>query len=228
MPNVFRAVAVGAVCLVSLAQPSSLLAQEPADQPGEGNASIYNLDRSAGVGGVAIDGPINKTVASRAVELIKSIRPDVDELTVYLNSPGGDVLAAIELGEVVRSQWALTTVADQQSECLGACVLVLAAGVRRTPAPDKVGLYRPSFDPKESARDRGGQKTAALTKKVQAYLAHMGMPDRLFKEMMQRPPDKMLLLDAARLKALGLEGVYPAYEQWLRANANQPRPAQSN
>lgn len=227
MPNVFRAVAVGAVCLVSLAHPSSLLAQEPADQPGEGEASIYNLDRSAGIGGVAIDGPINKTVASRAVELIKSIRPDVDELTVYLNSPGGDVAAAIELGEALRSQWALTAV-DDQAECLGACVLVLAAGVRRTAAPDTVGLYRPSFDSKEAARDRAGQKTAALTRRVQLYLAHMGMPDKLFKEMTQRPSNKMLKLDAAQLKAFGLEGVYPAYEQWLRANANQQRPAQSN
>ena len=58
-----------------------------------------------------------------------------------------------------------------------------AAGVRRTPAPDTVGLHRPS-DP----------KNAALAKRVQTYLTRMGMPDRLFKEMMQRASDKTLVL----------------------------------
>lgn len=226
MPNVFRTVTVCAVCLISLAQPSPLTAQST-DQPGEGNASIYNLDRNAGTGGVAIDGPIDKAVASHAVQLIKSVRPDVNDLMIYLNSPGGDPAAAMELGEEVRKQWALTVV-DEHGECLGACVLVLAAGVRRTPMPDRVGIYNPSLEPKELAGlSRGSQKNAGLAKRVQTYLARMGMPARLYSEMVQRPPDKMLLLDAGRLKALGLEGVYPAYEEWLRTNANQ-QPAQPN
>ena len=88
--------------------------------------------------------------------------------------------------------------------------------MRRTPAPDTVGLHRPS-DP----------KNAALTKRVQTYLARMGMPERLFKEMMQHGSDKTLVLDAAKLKTFGLEGIFPPYEEWTRANAHQ-RPAQSN
>ena len=96
---------------------------------------------------------------------------------------------------------------DEDGECLGACVLVLAAGARRAPAADKVGLRRPSVDPKKS-RDRASPKNAALAKKVQAYLARMGMPKKkLFQDMMQQ--DKVLLLNAARLKTLGLEGTGP-------------------
>jgi hypothetical protein len=34
--------------------------------------------------------------------------------------------------------------------------------------------------------------------------------------------ERVLLLDARRLKALGLDGTDPAYEQWLRANNQQP------
>ena len=105
-----------------------------------------------------IHGPIDKAVASQVIKLIRSIRPDVDELTVSLNSSGGDVLAALELGEEVRKQWAWTAV-DDDGECLGACVLVLAAGVRRTPAPEKVGLQRLNFEQRESiSRDRAKQK----------------------------------------------------------------------
>jgi len=52
----------------------------------------------------------------------------------------------------------------------------------------------------------------------------MGMPKKLFQEMSQQPSERVLLLDARRLKALGLDGTDPAYEQWLRANNDQQPP----
>ena len=165
-----------AVWLMGLAHLSPLAAQLSLDQkPAAGIANIYNLDRDARVGSVEINGQIDNAVASQAIKLIRSIRPDVDELTVFLSSRGGDVLAAIELGEEVRKQWAWTAV-DDDGECLGACVLVLAAGVRRTPAPEKVGLQRLNLEQKELAStsgDRTKQKSAALAKSVESYLARM-------------------------------------------------------
>lgn len=219
MPNFFRTIPFCALCIMSTICPVPLAAQPLNDQAGEGNVNIYNLDRNAGVGGVEISGPIDKAVASKAMDLIRSIRPDVFELTVFLNSQGGDALAAIELGEEVRKQVALTAV-DDHGECLGACVLVLAAGVRRIPTPDSVGIRRLSFDPKEFANmsaDRANQKRAALLRKVETYLARMGMPKRLFQEMAQSS-DKVRLLNASRLKTLGLDGTDPAFEEWERAN----------
>jgi hypothetical protein len=115
----------------------------------------------------------------------------------------------MELGEEIRRQWVLTSV-DDDGECFGACVLVLAAGVRRTPASETVGLQRMSFAQNDVA------------KKVQAYLSRMGMPKKLFQEIAAQQSSNNLL-DSGRLKALGLEGIDPAYEQWLRANANQER-----
>ena len=213
-----------AVCLMGLALLSPVAAQSPVDQQtAGGTANIYNLDRDAHVGRVEIQGPIDRALTSQAIELIRSIRPDVDELTVLLNSPGGDVLAAMELGEEIRNQSALTAV-DDDGQCVGACVLVLAAGVRRTPAPEKVGLQRLNF---EQTRDRAKQKHAGLAKSVEAYLARMGMPKRLFQEIRQQSSERVLLLDAQRLKALGLNGTDPAYEQWLRAN-NYQQPLQSD
>jgi hypothetical protein len=226
MPNFFGSVRLCAVCLMGLAHLSPVAAQLSVDQTAGGFANIYNLDRDTRVGGVEIHGPIDKAVASQAVKLIRSIRPDVDELTVFLNARGGDVLAAIELGEEVRKQWAWTAV-DDDGECVGACVLVLAAGVRRTPASEKVGLQRLNFEHREfvsTSRDRVKQNYAALARSVEAYLARMGMPKKLFQEMSQQPSERMLLLDARRLKALGLDGTDPAYEQWLRANNDQQPP----
>ena len=223
MPNFFRSAKLSAVCLMGLAHLSPLAAQLSVDQQGAGGtANIYNLDRDAHVGGVEIHGTIDTAVARQAIELIRSIRPDVDELTVFLSSPGGDVLAAIELGEEIRGQWALTAVGDDGGECLGACVLVLAAGVRRTPAPERVGLQRLNFDQRDSDRERAKRKYAGLAKTVETYLARMGMPKKLFQEISQQSSGKVLLLDARRLKMLGLDGTDPAYEQWLRDNYEQP------
>jgi hypothetical protein len=186
------------------------------------------LDSEAHVGGVEIHGPISKAMVSQAVQLIRSIRPDVDDLKVFLSSPGGDVLAAMELGEEIRKQWAWTTV-DEHGECVGACVLVLAAGVRRIPTPENVGLQRMNFDQKEFVAslpsDKAKQKYTGVAKRVETYLARMGMPKKLFQEMSaQQSSAKVRLLDAAKLKSLGLDGTDPAYEQWLRENSNQQPP----
>jgi len=195
-----------------LALLSPLTAQSPVDQQvAEGTANIYNLDRDARVGGVEIHGSIGKAVASQAVKLIRSIRPDVDELTAFLSSPGGDVLAAIELGEEVRKQWAWTAV-DDNEERFGAFVLVLAGGVRRTAAPENLGLQRMNFDQKEFAsmsRDRVKQKYTALAKRVQTYL--LGSDGNAKKALPRddRPADKVRLLDAGRLKTLELDGRRP-------------------
>jgi hypothetical protein len=98
------------------------------------------------------------------------------------------------------------------------------------PAPANVGLQRLNFDQREFAgmsHDRAKQKYTALAKRVETYLARMGMPKKLFQEMTQQSSDKVLLLDAGRLKTLGLDGTDPAYEQWMRAN-NYQQPPQSN
>jgi hypothetical protein len=52
-------------------------------------------------------------------------------------------------------------------------------------------------------------------------------PQKLFQEMMRQSPGKVLFLDAGRLRTLGLDGSDRAYEQWIRANDNQP-PLQSD
>src|SRR4029434_3225774 len=91
MQNSLRILGLCAICLMGLALLSPLGAQSPPDQRGaEGSANIYNLDRDARVGGIEIQGRIGKAVANEAAKLIRSIRPDVDELTVFLSSPGGD------------------------------------------------------------------------------------------------------------------------------------------
>src|SRR5262249_44114218 len=123
-----------------------------------------------------------------------------------------------------------STAVDDDGQCLGACVLVLAAGVRRTAAPNRVGLQRLSFDQRQFAsisRDQAKPKQIVSAKRVETYLAQLRMPKKLFQEMMRQPPDKVLLLDARPLKDLGLDGIDQAYEDWLRTKDDQ-QPSQPN
>src|SRR5262245_11584501 len=109
MRTFLKTVGLAAPWLMGLPLLSPLGAQSPAyQQAAEGTVNIYNLDREAHVGGVEIHGPITKAVASQAMQLIRTIRPDVDDLKVLLSSPGGDVFAAMELGEEIRKQSAWT------------------------------------------------------------------------------------------------------------------------
>ena len=84
MPSFFRAAVLCAVSIMSLADASPLAA-EPA---GEGTVGIYYLDTQERVAGIVIHGTIDKDVAGHAKQLIKFLRPDVDELTVYLELAG--------------------------------------------------------------------------------------------------------------------------------------------
>lgn len=58
-----------------------------------------------------------------------------------LDSPGGDLDAAIKTGRIVRSWQGVTLVFDD-GQCASACVLVLLGGVTRTVAGN-IGLHRP-------------------------------------------------------------------------------------
>jgi len=63
---------------------------------------------------------------------------------IYLNSPGGDVTAAIATGRLLRSVEAPVAIKDNQ-ECVIACVLILAGATNRL-IYGKVGIHRPYLE----------------------------------------------------------------------------------
>jgi hypothetical protein len=68
-------------------------------------------------------------------------------ISVELNSPGGDVSEAMQIGRLLRQRFMYTFVLADH-ECASACVLILMAGVGRMPMPSsRVGLHRSTFDP---------------------------------------------------------------------------------
>ena len=138
---------------------------------------------------------------------------------VLLDSNGGDGLAAIEIGRMVRAAGAHAFV---RGRCASACVYILAGGVVRGVARDRaIGLHSPRLTTFvkglgvvdiNSATNRNAAAALEIgNRRSREYFSEMGLPDALFTAMMATPSEQMRYLDLADLPALGLAGIDPAY-----------------
>jgi hypothetical protein len=171
---------------------------------------------------IKISGTISQADAVKFKEIRNLLRPQFDVVEVELDTQGGDVLAALEIGELVRNDWLWTVASDAPNyECASVCVFILAAGaVRIAGTESKIGIHRPQFDEKLFAGlDQSHAKTKydELSQLVQAFLSKMGMSDQLFIEMMKVPSNEIRMLSYDELEAFSLVGQAPGYEEWTTA-----------
>lgn len=91
-------------------------------------------------------GPGSEAVVRAALDRAGPGRP-----TVLVDSPGGAIAPALAIGRLIRARGLAVAVArvagsaptDADAQCASACVLVLAAGVRRSIGPGaEVGVHR--------------------------------------------------------------------------------------
>lgn len=143
-------------------------------------------------------------------------------LAIVLNSLGGSVPDAMEIGEIIRRK-GFPTLVSQGDECDSACVLILAAGVQRV-AMGRVGIHRPHFDEKlfaQLGQTEAREKYAQMEESVRKYLSHMGMPDTLYAAMLRVSSDDARYLSHEELVDYGLDGDDPAWAEWIRAKGIQ-------
>lgn len=190
---------------------------------GRAGVEVIALDDKGRFARIEISGKIVPSDVDKFALLVSRLRPDFEIVDVDLSSSGGDVLAAMQIGEIVRREWLWTTVPDgpPPKGCLSACVLILAAGaVRVVSAESRVGIHRPYFDHVLFAgldRAQAKSKYDALSQSVAAYLAKMGIPERLYQEMMKVPSSEIRVLSPDDMTALNLDGQDPGYAEWIRA-----------
>lgn len=144
-----------------------------------------------------------------------------------LDSTGGDVRAAVMIGDMIRDQIMYVHVPNGAS-CVSACVFILQAGVSRTVYPNAtLGLHRPRFPAEafgsmtqEAARD----KYNAMVDTLKGYWLSMGGSDEAFRIMMATPSSSVRVVRADEAATLGLDGADPAwYEYWhARDTAENP------
>ena len=145
---------------------------------------------------------------------------DVVELTkllpqykiISLNSPGGDVSAAMNIGRLLRRFNSIAMV-DYNQVCVSACVLVLAGSTFRM-IKGKVGIHRP-YLPQDKATTEDEQKVIydAIRKNIINYLEIMNINSTLYDDMFRISPRNVKFLSKEELDLYGLSGTDPYFEE---------------
>ena len=141
----------------------------------------------------------------------RALRRDV-ELRIDIDSPGGEVFAAMEIGRILREERASITVRSGAS-CISACVLLLMGAVERSISDEaRVGIHRPSL----GASRRGGPKQPgedtivdAMAAQLALYAQQMNVPRKIVDEMMSIPADRLRLLKPSEMAAYGILAIDP-------------------
>ncbi|MGD1038933.1 MAG: hypothetical protein ABR878_17585 [Roseiarcus sp.] len=132
---------------------------------------------------------------------------------IFINSPGGNVVASMELGIAFRRLRSAAIVAGFASQggrsgpvsgqCLSACVYALMGAFRRVvPSASRVGLHRMSIAPREEGERRGaasvgrGLADPRLVAVLAKYAARMGVDPALVRRAESLSPGVLLILGA--------------------------------
>lgn len=134
------------------------------------------------------------------------VNPPLEIFELQLNSRGGSLEEAMEIGRWVRKN-KIHTRMPSNSECFSSCVYIFAAGVSKisfTFWAQKVGIHRPYLTqmPKEGVQV-SMRKAIADSK---AYFAEMNIPEQLADAMFSIPPDKVEILTDDKLAFYRLTG----------------------
>jgi hypothetical protein len=152
-----------------------------AGRPGDGRWTIL------------LDGYIDALASNRLGALVAQQR--ITEADVYFNSPGGSLIAGMELGRLLRQRGFDAHVGKRTADvrelvagvCYSACPFAFAGGVRRYLKPESVlGVHRAANRvplPDENAFEK------LVSQQATDYLLAMGVNPELFAIMSQVPHD---------------------------------------
>ena len=148
-----------------------------------------------------------KSLVDKTCNKVKKNTEGYIEYKLLLNSDGGDVSAALEIGRFIRNLSLPPTSAHfgvilgRNDRCNSSCVFLIAAGPSRR-ISGKVGIHRPylvQINSNLSAADIGRIRSEQI-RLIKAYLAEMDVPESLLDAMLSIPPEEMKILSESELK----------------------------
>ena len=140
-------------------------------------------------------------------------------LIILLDSKGGDGMAAIDIGRLLRKAKAHVFVTG---ECSSACILVLAGGVVRSAPTFSVGIQQARITlssdagviKKEVDANENPVAKALLQKfdaAAKSYFSEMDIPPDLFEAMQSYSFRRVYRLSSHEITAYGLNGIEEDY-----------------
>lgn len=168
---------------------------------------------------IVLEGEIDPAAPGRVEAALKKVGPAGAD--VYIDSPGGNLFAGMEIGRLLRrarakthvgtlavdpSRAALTRLAGRPAVkvlpgyCYSACSLAFLGGIRRSvPQGSAYGVHRFSSGPGWESDVKTSQVAAAA---VTAYIRDMGADPRLFDLMLGKASSGIRTLSTRELLRL--------------------------
>jgi hypothetical protein len=131
--------------------------------------------------------------------------------TVALDSPGGSVADAIEIGTLIRGKGYKTSV-TAGSFCASSCPLMFMGGKERlATAGSAIGVHQiyaatqpGSLAERLAAAGNAMSDAQKLTAAITRYIADMGVDSEVWLHALETPPEKLYYFSANQLVALKL------------------------
>lgn len=134
---------------------------------------------------------------------VQRVRQLPREITTFtLSSNGGDVIAAMEIGRIIRERKALVIV-PSEANCYSSCALIYIAGVNRMNL-GVVGLHRPYLVGEPSSPQEIKEYIPNLLMDIRKYVKEMGVTIRFNEIMINTPPESM-----RRFRADAIDEIVP-------------------
>lgn len=166
-------------------------------------------------GRIMLEGDITPSMAAAFNEILKdpAFNKGEENTFIILNSKGGDLYAAMEIGRAIRNHRGNVVAVPDESQCFSACVFILAAGdvrVRR----GQVGIHRPyAMSPSTRTGEAEGMYEK-ISRDARSYLREMRVREALFDDMVNVPPNKMHVFQSeSEMDSYGLLELDPVAEE---------------
>lgn len=162
------------------------------------------MEMELGTGGVlSLTGTIGLGTAARLAEEIDRRGEYIE--TISLDSPGGAVAEALEMGRLIRENGYATNVVNG-AFCASSCPLVFAGGETRT-AGDRamIGVHQIySGSGQTISADQALSDAQVTTARIARYLEQMGVDQALWLHALETPPDRLYYLTPEEMRDLAL------------------------
>lgn len=206
---------------IACALPGVVVAAEVGVPEGATPASVVRYlplppDQAGYVGAlpeIYVAGTIDDTTLEQLKRVVET--HGLTEARVLLDSTGGHVVAALELGYYLRERGFVTQVGAYTStwgeahdgQCYSACALAFLGGKYRYLGKDSlVGVHRFATDRADAAAASMDpeQEAQALAGLLVGYVGQMGVDVAFFKAMSEQPHDRIRLMDEDELRRMNV------------------------
>ncbi len=147
-----------------------------------------------------ISGEIVAGDYNRFADALKKATAVAPVRRLYLNSIGGQLLAAFAMTDLIRQTApGAETIVEPRQMCNSACVIVLAAGAQKYVSRTAAVIIHRAYDPLTKKSD------VVATKQQAEFMIANGMPPRVMETMGSLRPKEQIQITRRNAKKLGFD-----------------------